>query len=163
LYIGGRRMSRVKIEKRKPITIAYKRYTGPYGSIPFDTYIGQLYGWAKQKKIRPGFYPMAICHDDPKTTPPERCRTDIAISVGGKPKGDETVMVREMPAMTVAAISHKGPGEEYARTYGDLEKWIEQNGYDWDGPPIEIYTRRPKVVDGKTVIQAKVMAPVKKK
>jgi DNA gyrase inhibitor GyrI len=159
----GRNMSKVKIEKRKPVTIAFKRYTGPYGEIPFDSYIGRLYGWAKENKVRPGFYPMAVFHDDPKTTPPERCRTDIAIAVGGSPKGDDEVGIRRMPAMTVAAISHKGCGEEYAGTYGELERWVEQNGYDWDGPPIEIYTRKPKTVDGKVIIQAKVMAPVKKK
>jgi effector-binding domain-containing protein len=156
-------MSKVKLEKRKPITIAYLRYTGPYGEIPFDGYIGRLYGWAKEKKVRPGFYPMAIFHDDPRTTPPEECRADIAIPVAGTPKGSDEVMVRGMPAMTVATISHKGSGGEYAKTYSDLERWVEENGYDWDGPPIEIYTRKPKVVDGNVLIQAKVMAPVKKK
>ncbi len=156
-------MSKVKIEKRKPLTIAYMRYTGPYGEIPFDTYIGKLYGWAKEKKVRPGFYPMAIFHDDPKATPPEKCRTDIAIAVSGKPKGDDDVTIRALPEMTVATISHKGSGEEYAKTYADLEEFVDKNGYDWDGPPMEIYTRKPKVVEGKVVIQAKVMAPVRKK
>ena len=39
----------------------------------------------------------------------------------------------------------------------------EENGYTWDGPPIEMYTRKPKVVDGKAVFHAKIMAPVRKK
>ena len=156
-------MGKVRLEKRKPVTIAYLGYTGPYGNIPFDEHIGRLYGWAKEKRIRPGFYPMAIFYDDPAKTPPEKCRTDIAITVAGEPEGEDEVKVRKMPEMTVAAISHKGGPEEYGNTYGALTRWVEENDYDWDGPPIEIYTRKPKMVEGKVVIQAKVMAPVRKK
>ena len=156
-------MSKVKIEKRKPITIAYIEHVGPYGNVPFDRYIEQLYGWAKLKKVRPGFYPMAVYHDDPEKTSPEKCRTDVAISVGGEPQGDDSVSVRRIPAMTVATISHKGATEGFKEVYGNLAKWAEDNGYDWDGPPMEVYTRKPKVVDGKVVVHAKIMAPVKKR
>lgn len=155
-------MSKVKVEKRKPITIAYVEHVGPYCSVPFDKYIEQLYGWAKLKKVRPGFYPMAVYHDDPDTTPAEKCRTDVAIPVGGEPEGDDDVSIRKVPAMTVATISHKGTTEEYKEVYDLLARWVKENGYDWNGPPIEVYTRKPKVVDGKTVIHAKIMAPVRK-
>jgi AraC family transcriptional regulator len=156
-------MGRVKLEKRKPVTVAYLEYKGSYSSIPFDNYIGRLYGWAKEKKIRPGFYPLAVFYDNPDTTPPERCRTDIAIPVAGEPKGDDEVNIRKMPAMTVATISHKGEAEEYKKTYDLLTKWVSENGFEWDGPPIEIYTKKPDVVDGRTIIHAKIMAPVKRK
>lgn len=156
-------MGRVKLEKRKSITVAYVEHKGSYGSIPFDDYIGRLYGWAKEKKLRPGFYPMAVFYDNPDITPPEMCRTDIAIPVAGEPKGDDKVNVRKMPAMTVATISHNGEAEEYKKSYDLLAKWVTENGLESDGPPIEIYTKKPDVVDGKTIIHAKIMAPVKRK
>ncbi len=156
-------MGKIKLEKRKPVTIAYLGHKGAYSSIPFDEYIGRLYGWAKERRIRPGFYPMAVYYDDPDTTPPEMCRTDIAIPVAGEPKGDDEIKVRKIPAMTVATISHKGPSEEYKQTYDALSKWVSENGFEWDGPPMEIYTKKPKVVDGKTIFRAKILAPVRKK
>ena len=156
-------MSKVKIEKRKPITIAYIEHIGPYGNVPFDKYIDRLYGWAKLRKVRPGFYPMAVYHDDPENTPPEKCRTEVAIPVGGEPQGDGEVSVRRIPAMTVATISHKGTTDEYKEVYRLLARWTDDNGYDWDGPPMEVYTRKPKTVDGKVVVSAKIMAPVRKR
>ena len=156
-------MGKIKIQKRKPVTIAYMGHTGPYSSIPFDKYIERLYRWAKEHKIRPGFYPLAVYRDDPKTTAPEDCRTDVAITVAGEPHGDSEVKVRRMPAMTVATVSHKGGTEEFKGVYEALAKWVEENDYTWDGPPIEVYTRKPKVVDGRAVVHAKIMAPVRKK
>jgi AraC family transcriptional regulator len=156
-------MGRVKLEKRKSVTVAYVQHKGSYSNIPFDDYVGRLYGWAKEKKLRPGFYPMAVFYDNPDITPPERCRTDIAISVAGEPKGDDEVNVRKMAAMTVATISHKGEAEECKKSYGLLTKWVTENGLEWDGPPIEIYTKKPEVVDGRTIIHAKIMAPVRRK
>ena len=156
-------MGKIKIEKRKPVTIAYMGYKGPYNDIPFDSYIERLYGWAKEKRIRPGFYPLAVYHDNPETTAPEDCRTDVAITVVGEPQGTDEIMVRKMPAMTVASVKHKGGADEYQGVYEALARWVEENGYTWDGPPIEMYTRKPKVVDGKAVFHAKIMAPVRKK
>ena len=34
---------------------------------------------------------------------------------------------REMLAMNVAYISHKGPGSEFQKTYGMLMEWVEKN------------------------------------
>ena len=74
-------MANVKLESRKPMTIAYVEYVGSYGKIPFDKLIGTLYGWAKENKVMPGFHPMGIYHSNPKETPPEKCMTSIAIPI----------------------------------------------------------------------------------
>ncbi|UCE91044.1 MAG: hypothetical protein JSV90_06380 [Methanobacteriota archaeon] len=55
-------MSKVRVEKRKPMTIAYIEHLGPYRRMPFDKYIDWLYGWAKLTRVRPMFYPMPCCH-----------------------------------------------------------------------------------------------------
>jgi effector-binding domain-containing protein len=67
------------------------------------------------------------------------------------------------PAMKVAAISHKGPGSEFKNTYAKLIEWIDKKGYKISGPTIEVYSKKPEVVGGVTVLYAKVMMPVKKK
>jgi len=156
-------MAVAKLEKRKAVTLAYIEYVGSYGSIPFDKYIPRLYAWvSKQKKVMPGFYPICTFHSDPKTTPPEKCRTDIGITVKGavKPEGD--IKIRKLPAMTVATLSHKGPASEYQNSYDTLAQFVVKKGYVMNGPPMEIYAKKPEMVDGKLILYAKIMFPVKK-
>lgn len=156
-------MAEVEIKERGACKLAYIEHVGDHGSIPYDKYISQLYGWAKENKVRPGFQPLCIFHDCPEKTPPEKCRSEIGILIMGKAKGDKTVKIKDMPAMNVAVIKHKGPGKEYPETYRKLSEWIAQNGYEWVGPSIEIYTKKPKIIGNETIIYAHVLAPVKKK
>ena len=67
-----------------------------------------------------------------------------------------------MPAMNVATISHKGPGTEFKNTYAKLADWIEKNEYKTSGPPIEVYSKKPEIADGVTILYAKIMMPVSK-
>jgi len=156
-------MVAAKLEKRKPVTLAYIEHAGPYGSISFNETIPRLYEWAKANKVMPGFYPMAVFHSDPKTTPPDECRTDIAISVKGNPKPSGGVKVSKVPAMTVATYSHKGPASEYQKSYDTLAEFITKKGYMVSGPPMEIYSKKPETVGGQTIIYAKIMFPVQKR
>jgi DNA gyrase inhibitor GyrI len=156
-------MSSPKIEVKKAANIAYIEHLGPYDKVPWTQYIERLYGWAKGQKVMPGFYPMAIYRDDPKKTPPERCRSEIAITFKGNGKEQDGVKTRQLPEMTVATISHKGPGSEFEKTYAKLMEWITEKGYMVSGPPIEVYSKKPEVVGEVTILYAKVMIPVNKK
>ena len=147
-----------KVESRSAANLAYIEYEGPYDNIPWEDHIKRLYGWAKEQKVMPGFYPMAIYHNDPN-----KKRSDIAITFKGKAKEHAGVRTRKMPAMKVATVSHKGPASEFKETYAKLTEWIDKKGYKVSGPSIEIYSKKPEVVDGVTILYAKVMMPVKKK
>ena len=155
-------MASVKVESRKPLTIAYIEHTGPYDNIPFDRYIGRLYDWVKEKKVMPGFHPMGIFLDNPKRTPPDKCKCQLAIPVYGKVKGEGDIKIAKLPAMKVAAYSHKDSGKEYQDSYDKINDWIKKNGYTVSGPPIEIYSKKPEMVKGEMIIYAKIMFPVKK-
>ena len=152
-------MTRVKMEKRKPTKFAYVEHVGPYDKIPFKEYIEKLYGWAKVNHIRPGFYPMGLFLDPPTST---TCRSEIGIQIYNQAKPEDGIMIKELPKASVATISHKGTSEEYPKTYRELNDWISTHGYKWAGPSIEIYTRKPKVVGGATILYAKIEAPVEK-
>ncbi len=156
-------MAGPKLESRKASDIAYIEHLGPYDKVPWDEYMEKLYGWAKEQKVMPGFYPMAIYYNDPKKTPPEELKSEIAITFKGKAKEQAGVKIKKLPAMKVASISHKGPGSEFKNTYAKLDQWNVEKGYVCAGPPMEVYTKKPEVVGGVTVLYAKVMMPVKKK
>jgi effector-binding domain-containing protein len=157
------KLSSPKVEMRKATNIAYIEHMGPYDKIPWEQYIERLYGWAKEQKVMPGFYPMGIYHDHPEKTMPEKRLSEIAITFKGDGKEHGNIKTRLLPEMMVATISHKGPGSEYGKTYAKLMRWIEEKGYVVCGPPIEIYSKKPGVVNGVTVLYAKVMVPVNKK
>ena len=156
-------MAAVKIKTLKPQKLAYVEHTGDYKSIPYDDYFNQLYSWAKEKKVRPGFKPLGIFHDDPEKTPPEQCKSEIAIPIVGEAEPEGDIKIKELPSMEVAVIKHKGSSEEYKNTYRQLNKWIAQNGYEWSGPAMEVYTKKPKTVGEEIILYANVQAPVKKK
>ena len=52
---AGVAIANVKLESRRQMTIAYIEHVGSYGKVPFDRYIGQLYGRAKESMVMPGF------------------------------------------------------------------------------------------------------------
>lgn len=158
---GGK--ERIKVKKRPAGAIAYIEYRGPYGSIPFDEYMGKLYAWAKQAKVRPGWVPFAVYTTDPNTTPESENITQVAITIAKEVPASGEVKVRSLPEMDVAAMEHNAPSEEYGRSYAELGKWITDNGYEPAGPPFEIYTKKPKMVDGKMIIYSEIQFPVRRK
>jgi len=156
-------MAKIKIKKTKPYKLAYVEHVGDYGNVPFDKYISQLYGWAKEKRVRPGFRPIGIYYDSPEHTPPEKCRSEIGIPIHGTSEPEGDIKIKDMPVMEVAAIKHAGPAKDYCKTYGMLGEWMAQNNYEWAGPAVEVYTKKPKVVGGETMIYVEVQVPVRKK
>ncbi|UCE73112.1 MAG: GyrI-like domain-containing protein [Methanomassiliicoccales archaeon] len=156
-------MAGIKIKTIKAQKLAYLEHTGDYGSIPYDKYFDQLYAWVKEKKIRPGFKPLGIFHDDPDQTPPEKCRSEICIPIVGDAEPEGDIKIKDLPSMDVAVIKHKGTSKEYQNTYKTLGDWITQNGYEWAGPSMEIYTKKPKAKGDEVMIYATVQVPVKKK
>lgn len=155
-------MAGPKLESRKETNLAYIEHQGPYDKVPWDKYMERLYGWAKEQKVMPGFYPMAIYYSDPASTRPEECRSEIGIPFKGEGKEQAGIKIKKLPAMKVATISHKGPGSEFKNTYAKLNEWKAEKGYDCVGPSMEIYTKKPEVVGGVTILYAKVLMPVKK-
>lgn len=154
--------TRVRKERRGPTKLAYIEHVGPYDKIPFSEYIGRLYGWAKENHVRPGFYPLGVFQDSPDTNAPESLRSEIGIQVHGEARASNGILIKDFPEMEVASISHKGPSSKYAKTYRELSEWITHHGYEWAGPSMELYTRKPKLVRGETILFTKIMAPLRK-
>ncbi|UCG69061.1 MAG: GyrI-like domain-containing protein [Thermoplasmata archaeon] len=156
-------MAGIKIKTLKPQKLAYLEHTGDYGSIPYDEYFNRLYEWAKEKNVRPGFKGLGILHDDPQKIPPQDCRSEICIPIVGDAESEGDIKIKELPSMEVAVIKHKGSSKEYPETYKKLNEWIIENGYEWAGPTMEVYTKKPRTKGEETIIYANVQAPVKKK
>lgn len=153
-------MAGPKLEERKATNIAYIDHRGPYDRIPWEEYIERLYEWAKEQRVMPGFHPMGIYRDDRKTTPPDECRSRVAIPYKGSADEKDGVMTDRLPDMRVATLSHKGPATEIESSYERLGEFVLSKGYRVSGPPMEVYSKKPEVVAGKTILYAKIMMPI---
>jgi effector-binding domain-containing protein len=155
--------SKIKVKKRGAGTIAYIEFKGPYSKIPFDEYYGKLFTWAKESKAGIRFGTFAIYASDPAVTPENELVTKVAIPIGKAVEAKGDIKVASLPEMEVAVKVHNAPADHYHASYAELQKWISDNGYEIAGAPIEVYTGKPKVKDGKTIIYSEIQFPVRKK
>lgn len=156
-------MTKIKIKKRKATKIAYMEYTGEYSSIPFDEAISKLYSFAKSNKLRPGFKPFAIYPDDPNKGDWKTIRTRIAITTNKLGQSNESISVSELPENEIACMKFSGSAEEYQAAYNELWNWIEEQGYKLNGSPVETWGKKPKLKNGKMIINSEIQIPIIKK
>jgi effector-binding domain-containing protein len=155
--------SKIKVKTRRGGPYAYIEAKGPYDKIPFDEYFCKLTTWAKESKAGMRGGPFVIYASDPNVTPPSDLLTKVAFPIGKAVPASGDIKVETLPEMEVASMDHNAPADEYSKSYAELTKWITDNGYQLFGAPIEVYTGKPKVKDGKTIIYSEIQFPVKKK
>ena len=163
LFFGDIIMDKIKIQKLKPIKKAYIEHIGKYDEVPYDKYVPRLYEWAKENKVRPGFKNINVFHDDPQEKNPSECKSWIGIPIKGNTKSDDEVKIQEMQEMEVATMKFKGPGSEYKNAYQKINDWMNENGFEWAGPSLEVCSKKPKMVNGEMILSTTIHVPIKKK
>jgi DNA gyrase inhibitor GyrI len=156
-------MDKIKLQKFKAVKLAYIEHIGRYDEVPYDQYVPRLYAWAKENKVRPGFKNINVFHDDPQKTEPSQCKCWIGIPIKGEANSDDEVKIQDIPETEVATMKFKGPNTEYADAYRIIEEWMNEQGYDWNGPSYEVCTKKPKIVNGEMILSTTIHVPIKKK
>jgi effector-binding domain-containing protein len=156
-------MYKIKIEKTKPMKLAYIEHIGEYSKIPFDKYVPRLYEWAKENRVRPGFKNVNVYHDDPQEKNPAECKTWVGIPVSGEARSDNEVTIEDLPALEIASLKFKGTPDEIKNAYEEIGEWLNENGYEWNGPSREVCSKKPKEKDGKMILFSTIQVPIKKK
>lgn len=155
--------NKIKVKRRAGGPFAFIEATGPYDKIPFDQHFGRLMAFARESKAGMRWGMFVIYANDPHKTPPEQLVSKVAVTIGKAVPGSGDIKVDALPDMDVAVKVHDAPAEEYQKSYTELEKWVSDNGYEITGAPLEVYTGKPKVKDGKTIIYSEIQFPVRKK
>ena len=94
---------------------------------------GVLYERVAKAGMTPGGVVGAMYHD--KEFDRDSSDIELFVSVQEEERADKTIDSR-LCAMTV----HKGAYSTLNEAYAALVSWIEENGYEWDGAPFDIYT-----------------------
>ncbi|MCD4706657.1 MAG: MerR family transcriptional regulator [Candidatus Sabulitectum sp.] len=101
---------------------------------------GELETMLSQKKIKRTGSCFTLYHSDEPKIDAEVCEP---IAGDGSLPADARVQTRELHGTEVAAVIHHGSFATINEAYGSLVKWIETNGYQFNGPCREIYLQPP--------------------
>lgn len=132
----------VKIQPLPPRRMAFIRVVGPYCHATIGPAFGRIFQWAKtHNAISVTTECIAVYHDDPSVTVPEKQRSDIGITVedGFVPQGG--VQVQQVAGGVYAVLRHQG----HYDTLGDAYRWLysvwlpESGREPAHAPPYELY------------------------
>jgi AraC family transcriptional regulator len=134
----------VEITTQPELRAVAVRHVGPYNRI------GEAFGRLGEIAGRAGILgpstPMiGIYHDDPRTTPAEKLRSDAAVVVPQDAKVPQGLTELTVPAGRYARVTHVGPYEKLPEAWERLMgEWLPQSGHrSGDGVAYEVYRNNP--------------------
>jgi AraC family transcriptional regulator len=126
---------KVKLIDREPTSVAYLRYTGPYGP-PLGTFwMRKVAPWMEANNLM-GRDRFGISLDDPSVTKPELCRYDACLESppGEVLAGDAQRKV--IPGGKYAALAFEGTGAQIGAAWDALLRdWLPKSGLQLDSRP----------------------------
>lgn len=135
-------LSRVQVQKLNPIPVAFIRHLGPYTEVDPNSF-DRLMQWAKQTGQYDGHnLLLAIGHDDPNITPPDKLRFDACVEVKRPFSPTSDIGYQTTPAGFYGGASYIGPYgptmfEAYHAIFAQL---LQLKRYEIIGLPVlEIY------------------------
>ncbi|MFC2009968.1 GyrI-like domain-containing protein [Chloroflexota bacterium] len=135
----------IMIKDIKPMTVAYLNVKGHFSQIPES--FGKLYGWVAQKDYKAVGPAIAVFHNIPGQVPDDQLSWELRTQLSGEAAEEEpdedSPGVKNMGAITMATVIHKGAYEDVEPVYEALNKWIMSNNYEVCGPPEELYFNDP--------------------
>jgi AraC family transcriptional regulator len=157
-------MVTVDLKTTEPETVAFIAMHGAYAQIPEA--MGQLYGWAAQHGLQPIGMPSGVYLTDPSSGDESEAVWEVRAPLAGDPPLSEADAsgcgVKTVPAQLVASTMYRGPYEEIAPAYEELDAWTAANGYDVVGPPQELYYSDPATTPAEEYL-TEVRLPIAKR
>lgn len=139
----------IRVADLPAFTVAYVRHVGPYAGQPklFERLFEQVGRFAGPRGlIGPDTRWLAIYHDDPDITPPEKLRVSACLSVPAGTVGERDVNVMEIPAgrSAVGRFTVREQGDYGAIWNWLMGDWLPSSGYQPDERPCyEVYHSPP--------------------
>ncbi len=135
----------VNIVHRDPERVMFMRHVGPYDQVG-NTWQA-LMGFAASKRMFGTMArPLAIVHDDPDVTSPDKLRYDVCLVVGENFRPEGQIGVQEIAGGDYAVGLHKGPYDQLGKTYAAvLGQWLPAHDRTPALKPcLEVYLNNPQ-------------------
>ena len=125
----------INVIERAPTRIVYLRYVGPYGRALATFWQTRVMTWIHARGLD-GRAMIAIFHDNPDVTAPEKCRCDVGVVVDADfvATGDEHITT--VPGGRYATAHFFGTPDQLPEIWtGLLRDWLPASGFQLDGRP----------------------------
>ena len=148
LLSNGSTAKQVRLEKTRPIILAFVRHIGPYDKLlekdsPLSTLWDELFQWGNANKlINSDSLLIGIPQDDPTITPLEKQRFDICVQIPEFRNPSGPIGCQTISAGLFAVGRHYGSFDNLAETYAHIYDSMIMNGkYHMRGAtPFEVYS-----------------------
>jgi AraC family transcriptional regulator len=135
----------VEIVNQPDLRIAGIRHIGPYQEIGRE--FGRLGGLLKGPPPA-GSHMIALYHDDPAVTPPDKLRSDAALELPGRTRAPSGLIEQHIPAGRYAKAIHKGGYEGLPAAWEALKnEWLPKSGHKMGHPSYEVYVNNPMTTE----------------
>lgn len=126
---------KVNIIQRDPVSVAYLRYTGPYGAGVGQFWEKTFLPWLKENELcKKSTY--GIGHDDPSITSPDQCRYDACVEVATEQPLSGNPQRTTIPGGQYAVVEFKGNPDTIGDAWTDFFKnWLPSSGLQLDHRP----------------------------
>lgn len=105
-------------------------------------------------------YGLAIFHDEGYKE--ADVDVEIQMSVSGKYKDTEHVVFKTVAPIQIASATYKGSYAQITKVNEAVAAWIQENGYEYDGPSFCIYHVSPYMAKTEDEMVTEVCYPVRK-
>lgn len=141
----------VQLITRQPVTIAYLRYTGPFGAPVGEFWAEKAAPWIDAHELwsRARY---GIGHDDPSITAPEHSRYDACVEVPDDFVPDGGFQKTVLPGGRYASMKFQGLPDEINDAWTRLMRdWLPSSGFQFDNRPAFEYYAPAMAFDAKTL------------
>jgi DNA-binding transcriptional MerR regulator len=109
--------------------------------------LDELEHYARKRALRSEHSPpVRISH----AYSPEQVDSEIGVPITYLVEGSDPIVTRVLEPRTVAYVMHVGPHADLWAVSWALLVWIQERGYEPDGPPRELYWRHPSDAEAVT-------------
>jgi AraC family transcriptional regulator len=118
---------------------------------------GEVHGYMQRHGQAPAGMPLARYHSMDGDTVDLEC----AIPVASPMAGTDRIQSCELPAGTVATVTHLGPYDNLPGTWAALTEWMKSEGLEAAGAPWEVYVTDPGAEPDQSKWRTDIFFPVR--
>jgi len=150
----------VSIKGVEPFTYVCIPHRGPFGAI--NRTIDRLLEVSSLQDIFPTGPLMSVFYGSPIKLKPENLEWEVGFPISPQLLAQPPLKAKRWDYTLVAEAYYDGPFEKVGETYAKIYAWLEANGYEPDGPTMDMYVSDPESMSPDDY-HTRIWVPCKKK
>lgn len=151
---------KVEVKNIPVYSVAYTRYRCPCNPSAFVERYSQLHNFLEKYNLHKAGPLMAVFHDH--YTQFNYDNADIEVCVPVIEDSIDCPVIRKFGGFLAAVILHMGKCTSMVESYKEAVEWIEENGYQLNGPAVEKYILDAGSTSFEENYVTEIILPIKK-